>query len=228
VASLVLGLASFFCLCVATVPGLICGAVGLSNIGKSNGRLKGRGMAITGILLSLALPLISAIIGFVVIGKQMATNPDLKDLLGAGVSLFQGTTQGTEISAALKAHADGHQGRLPSTMDELVTSGALDAPKLASPVDGSANFWHITQPGALLTQLPVKTVIARSRPIRVRGESMEVVIFADGTVKPQESPRDDGGSFDTSDPESIEAGPLPPEAEETAGPNGPAESPPDR
>jgi type II secretory pathway pseudopilin PulG len=50
VTSLVLGLLSFVALCITGLPAIIFGAVALNSIKNSFGRLKGRGMAITGIV----------------------------------------------------------------------------------------------------------------------------------------------------------------------------------
>jgi hypothetical protein len=50
--SLVLGLLSIFC-CgpLTSIPAIICGHIGLSNIKNSNGTLGGKGMCIAGIIL---------------------------------------------------------------------------------------------------------------------------------------------------------------------------------
>ncbi len=185
-ASLILGITSLACLCVTALPGLICGFIGLANIGKSNGQLKGRGLAILGIILSLVLPIAGLAAWVAVGGKQLSENPMFKELLGAGKTAFQAATRGTEIAAALKAHADANGGRLPASLEELVVSGGLDAAKLTNPADGSPGFWKLTEPGAVLADLPAKTVIARGGPITAQGESLEVAVYADGTVTPRE------------------------------------------
>ncbi len=50
VASLVLGLLSFLYTLFTGVPAIILGALGLSDINRRRGRIRGRGMAITGIV----------------------------------------------------------------------------------------------------------------------------------------------------------------------------------
>ena len=57
-AALILGICSLLCNFATGLPGLICGIIGLVKINKSNGQLTGRAMAIWGIVLSVALPLI--------------------------------------------------------------------------------------------------------------------------------------------------------------------------
>ncbi len=51
IASLVLGLMSFFCTLFTGIPAIILGALGLSDIGRSGGRIRGKGMATAGIIL---------------------------------------------------------------------------------------------------------------------------------------------------------------------------------
>ena len=51
IASLVLGILSFVCLFFTGLPAVILGAMGLSDIGHSNGRIRGKGLAISGIVL---------------------------------------------------------------------------------------------------------------------------------------------------------------------------------
>ena len=61
IASLVLGLLSIVGMCLTGIPGLIFGILGLSEIGKSNGRLGGKGLAIAGIVLSCLFTFISTV-----------------------------------------------------------------------------------------------------------------------------------------------------------------------
>ncbi len=217
VASLILGLASLVCSCGTTLPALICGLVGLSAIGRSHGHLKGRGAAIGGMLLSLMLPVIGAGLWYATVGRQMQNDPRWQEVFGAGKSLMVGSIQGTEISATLKAHADTHRGRLPDSLGQLVESGALSAESLTHPADGSPGFWVLTQPGAVWSQLPAGTVIARGGPVIVRGEAMEVVILTDGSVKPQavaahNEDVDGGAAKSQPDASAVESDPPSPDA----------------
>jgi hypothetical protein len=52
VTSLILGLASFVCACsfLTGLPGIILGVLAIGDVGRSGGRLKGKGLAITGIV----------------------------------------------------------------------------------------------------------------------------------------------------------------------------------
>jgi prepilin-type processing-associated H-X9-DG protein len=51
IASLVLGILSFFCMFFTGLPAIILGSMGLSEAGRSGGRVGGKGMAIAGIVL---------------------------------------------------------------------------------------------------------------------------------------------------------------------------------
>jgi hypothetical protein len=51
IASLILGLLSFVFCCLAGIPAIVLGALGVSQINRSNGQVKGSGLAITGIVL---------------------------------------------------------------------------------------------------------------------------------------------------------------------------------
>jgi prepilin-type processing-associated H-X9-DG protein len=63
IASLVLGLCSFVCNIFTGLPAIILGLIGLSDINKSQGRIKGTGMAIAGIILGgLGSTLIMAVL----------------------------------------------------------------------------------------------------------------------------------------------------------------------
>lgn len=53
IASLVLGLLSFFCIFFTGIPAIILGILGLRDIGKHQGRMGGNGLAIAGIVLGM-------------------------------------------------------------------------------------------------------------------------------------------------------------------------------
>ena len=63
ITSLVLGILSIFTLFLTAIPAIICGIIGLVKIGKSAGQLKGKGLAIAGIVVPVALlPIMMAIL----------------------------------------------------------------------------------------------------------------------------------------------------------------------
>lgn len=184
IASVILGALSLFCFCLTGLPGLICGFVGLSNIDKSGGKLKGKGLAITGIILSVLLPMACVAISYVQFGATWKSNPALREIFSAGKHTFQATTQGTDVAAALRKYADAHSGVLPQDVAELSAEGLIDESKLTSPVDGAAGFWKMLEGGRTLSELPATTVIATGGPITVQNEELKIVIRANGQVEP--------------------------------------------
>jgi len=170
------------CSCLTAIPGLICGIVGLINIKNSNGQLKGSGMAIAGIVLSLLLPLATGVLLYPRVQKMV------QDGWQAGVSAVSISTNAVEISTALRAYADANEGKLPETMDQLVAEG-LDPAKLGSGQGGTPaimnEFWKIEKPGAVLKDLPTKEVIASAGPIPIAMQPTTFQILADGSVTTQ-------------------------------------------
>lgn len=58
IASLVLAILSFFTFLITSIPAIIVGVLGLVKIRKSGGKLKGYGIAVTGIVLGLMIPIL--------------------------------------------------------------------------------------------------------------------------------------------------------------------------
>jgi len=83
ITSLVLGILSFFTLCLTALPAIILGIVGIFQIEKSAGQLKGKGLAIAGIAVPAAsLPLALFLLGGVI---TYITHP-----VESGTEVFKG------------------------------------------------------------------------------------------------------------------------------------------
>jgi hypothetical protein len=111
IASLVCGLLSFCIPCLPALPALLLGILGLMDINRSQGRLSGKGMAITGIVTSLVGSLLLAVVATVaVVGIQRGGIPGL-----AMPSLFEGSQRMRsqnnlkEIGIALHNYHDANQ-----------------------------------------------------------------------------------------------------------------------
>ena len=61
VASMVLGLLSVVCCCVTGIPAIILGTIALIQISRSNGRLKGTGYAVTGLVCGIMFTIITLV-----------------------------------------------------------------------------------------------------------------------------------------------------------------------
>jgi hypothetical protein len=67
IASLVLGILSIFTFLLTAIPSIICGIISLIKIGKSGGKLTGKGFALTGIILPvIVLPIIAFLMGMLI------------------------------------------------------------------------------------------------------------------------------------------------------------------
>ncbi len=108
IASLVLGILGFFSCAITGIPGLILGLVSLSAIRKSEGRLGGRGLAISGIVVSgvtiLIIPLMALLVAILVPAVSRA-----RDVATSAVS----ASNVRQLSVASRVYASDHNGQLP-------------------------------------------------------------------------------------------------------------------
>lgn len=109
IASLVLGLVGF---CgVTAIIGMILGLVSLIKIGKSNGQIKGRGLAISGIIVSsvMFLVFLAAAAGMLLPALNNARSQrqyDRPQYSDCGVNV-------KKIALAIRLYADEHEGKCP-------------------------------------------------------------------------------------------------------------------
>jgi len=143
ITSLVLGICSYvLCLSVLSgIPAIVCGHVALGKIRRAKARLKGKGLAIAGLVL-----------GYVSIGFAVFMVPVM---LGVAAPAFkQGFAAATaaqslvnvrQISAACQAYAKAHDGKYPDSLDQL---NLANKNVLVSPLaDGKPGPSYIYIPG---------------------------------------------------------------------------------
>ena len=113
IASLILGLLSFVFCCITGIPAIVLGALGVSEVNRSNGQVKGSGLAITGIVLgsictigSILLPalLLPAIQAARQAARRNQSSNHLK-LLGLALMSYHDANQ--SFPAAFSKDADG-------------------------------------------------------------------------------------------------------------------------
>ena len=70
IASLIFGILSLFLSCLAGLPGVVLAIIAMAQIKKSNGLLRGSGLAVAGLVSSLTLSMVSLII-WILIGMLL-------------------------------------------------------------------------------------------------------------------------------------------------------------
>lgn len=104
IAALILGILSFACALTA-IPALICGIIALIQIGGSNGRIKGLGLAITGLILSILLPIIMILIAILL--PAIAQSRTIAQRITCGANL-------KSIGMAMLVYANDNDGEFPT------------------------------------------------------------------------------------------------------------------
>ena len=169
VASLLAGLGSGLCLCCSGLIGLICGVAALVSIRRSQGALKGRGLAIAGIVLSVVLPL--------GVGAVMGPRVQQEVLKSQTVQVH-----GQAVFAALQVYAEQHDGLLPPDLETLVKEELLQSVQLQGP-EGEPGFFRLIAPGEKLADQAADDVLIESSAWKLWGARPHVQILADGSVK---------------------------------------------
>ncbi|MBT8045065.1 MAG: DUF4190 domain-containing protein [Verrucomicrobiae bacterium] len=163
ITSLICGIASFIILILPAILAIICGHVSRARIKKSNGALKGKGMALAGLICGYgSLALITLIVSLIVhnINKTNRKNAE---------EIAEEIRRGKEIySLVLKYEAD--HGKFPDRLGELVEKGYASSIDHLQPTDGEN--WIYFQ-GLTSKSWNSKYII--------RSVNHKVVIFVDGS-----------------------------------------------
>ena len=113
IASLVLGIFSFFTWIITGIPAIICGHIAKNKIKQSNGTLTGSGMAITGLVLGyVTIPLIFIIAAL----AALATPVILKQKKKA--EMVETSSYVKQIYYHLVEYEQEH-GKFPDSLDDL-------------------------------------------------------------------------------------------------------------
>jgi len=128
IASLVLGILSFFSLGLTGIPAVICGHIARGNIKKSSGTVSGNGLAIAG--------LVTGYFGFFFIGVAILAGialpvfSSVKDRAAATQCL----SHAKQIALGCKLYALDHDGNFPQTLDQLIPEYLPDNCLFACPM----------------------------------------------------------------------------------------------
>ncbi len=109
VAALILGILVFFTCGITALPAIICGIVALVKISGSNGLLKGKGMAITGLVLPAAL-IILAPLPLAILMPALSRTKGIAQRVVCRTNL-------KGLSVAMMVYADDYDSKAP-TADE--------------------------------------------------------------------------------------------------------------
>lgn len=126
IAALVIGIVSLITcglLGVGALAAIICGHVALSKIAASQGTLKGRGMAMTGLIMgyvSIALVVVSILASLAV--------PTFTRIQERG-EMTKVVSEGKQLITACKLYAADNNGIMPDNLEQLVTAGILEGPQ---------------------------------------------------------------------------------------------------
>ncbi len=192
VTSLILGILALPMTCLAGIPAIICGHMGLSRIKRSGGALRGGGMALAGLIM-----------GYVGTALSLIAVPIILSLAMPVFSKIQEQAQITKISNDIRQvflacellSQDSEDWGFPESMqalqDELVEDGYVDdegvfnlpQERMGSHIDDDAEgrLFILLTPGAVMDSLEADTPVLVSTVAFSRHK--RIVVFADGSVE---------------------------------------------
>lgn len=187
ITSLVLGILSYLCFSIfASIPAVICGHIARSNIRNSQGRLKGDGMALGGLIsgyINIALVPLFIILAIATPAFSNARNQAQE---------VRTMNDARQIGLACIQYASDHDGKYPDSLEELAANQAFDRTVLQRP--GTAGFDYFgkgkTEKG--ITQ-PSTTAILAGKNANRQGK--RVVGYADGHVSLDAFAPEEGGKL---------------------------------
>ncbi len=173
IGSLVCGIAGVL-LGLPALLAIIFGHLARRKIKKSQGALKGGGIALAGLVLGyLVLGVFVGISGLVAFADRHH-GPELKDLENA-----------RKIAAAVRFYSQQHEGRTPPDLSALVPTYVPSDAALVSPlsVDPTSAGYELVLPNTDLSTIkdPAHTVLLQGRYKSERG--YRVYVYADGYGK---------------------------------------------
>lgn len=138
--SFVLGLLSFVFSIILSIPAIILGALALRDIGRSDGKLKGSGLAISGIVIgSFTLLIMPAILAALLMPAVQAARTAARQA--------QSMNQMKMISLALLNYHDMHHAFPPAYQADPAGASAASWRSLVAPyLENDPSIWF--QPGA--------------------------------------------------------------------------------
>lgn len=173
--SLVLGFLSFCMVCVTGIPGLILGIMGLVKIGKAPAELKGKALAIVGIVLSslgiLGTPIVAAILV-----PALAHTSERANLVRSQANLQM-------IQTSIELYSFENEGNIPPDLMTLVEAEGILEDLLRSPMAPEGEplpHYELLLSGKLTSHQPSDVFIRDKFTTGMPGKRKQCVIMADG------------------------------------------------
>lgn len=167
ITSMVLGILAIFTLGLTGIPAIICGHVARSQIRGGRGWLKGKGFALTGLVIGYPM---TAFLGLIALGLAMSPIS-----FGDRMRVTHCLEQAHEIGIACKKYADEHNGNYPAKLEDLVPLYLPDAQTLVSPLDDTKAPDGYTYYGGNENETPKKPLLV-SKPTK---NGLGVVVYSD-------------------------------------------------
>lgn len=149
IASLILGICSFCAGIFASLPGIILGIISLGKIKKSNGQLKGRGLAIGGIVTA-SVTLVLQVMMILLLAILMPVIAKTKPVLSSRIDTAkwsEGKTGASTISVALRGYeAEGRDTKLLA--GSLTELGFVDGDFEGTYFTDESYTFTVTGPGS--------------------------------------------------------------------------------
>jgi hypothetical protein len=130
VTSLILGIASLFCNVLTGLPALIVGILALRDIGRSNERLAGRGLATAGIITACVGTLLSCVVLSIVLVPLMILAPAVQKVREAA-ERAESTNNLKKITLALQNYNATNSSLPPAALVDLRQPPARQKPLLS-------------------------------------------------------------------------------------------------
>jgi len=179
--SLVLGIPALGLGCLLGVPGLILGIIGATNTSKPGSLYKGKGLAITGIVLSSVGMVTGTIIGMLLISIPVGQNLISQAKQQVSISNVH------QLHLTIAAYAADNNDQLPANLKVLLSDGYTDEQDIfIDPFHPMEPEGYELVPGAALDSSPPVPMIRSIKSANVNGKEVRTVGYTDGRVETEE------------------------------------------
>jgi hypothetical protein len=178
IASMVLGILSFFTAGITAIPAVICGHVAMFRANKSAGQTSGNGFAVAGLITGYLGFLILATVG---LGVALPAFAGVQDRAQSTKCL----AEAKQIGVACRLYAMDHHGQFPPTLDPLVPdylpdNHFFDCPLRKNQPRSGYNYF-----GGKDTDSPAKVLLSSKA---VTHDQKRIIVTSDGSAALKRDP----------------------------------------